>query len=103
MSERPFLFGEDWIQVKDGNAIGRSLFSRHSSRHIYKDGRQQKLFVGPGERLVLLTPDARALFVWRKSRSADRQEGVNCSIFRNEGSSFGRSSDLIDRVGQGAW
>jgi hypothetical protein len=43
--------------------------------------------------MVLLTPCARALFVWRKFISKDQQDGVNCAIFRNEGA--GRSSDLI--------
>lgn len=30
--------------------------------------------------------DGSALFVWRKFISADGQKGVNCAIFRNEGS-----------------
>lgn len=34
--------------------------------------------------MVLLTPDARALFVWRKFISGDGQQGVNCAVFRNE-------------------
>jgi hypothetical protein len=53
---------------------------------------------GPGEKIVLLTPCARALFVWRKFISKDQQDGVNCAIFRNEGA--GLASDLI-RVGDG--
>ena len=60
------------------------------------------LFVGPGEKLVLLTPCERALFCWRKERyRLDGQEGVNCAIFRNEGA--GRSSDLIREADQIAW
>ena len=43
--------------------------------------------------MVLLTPDARALFVWRRFISKDHQDGVNCAAFRNEGA--GLSSALI--------
>lgn len=91
--EQPFLFGEGWIAVKDGNTTARAIFDRHYSRKHYADGRKPNLFVGPGEKLVMLTPDARALFVWRKFISGDGQQGVNCAIFRNEGSR--RSSELI--------
>ena len=51
------------------------------------------LFVGPGEKMVLITQDARALFVWRKFISDDGQDGINCAVFRNEGG--GKSSELI--------
>lgn len=40
--------------------------------------------MGPGEYLVLLTADCTALWGWRKFRSLDDQEGVNCSVFRYE-------------------
>ncbi len=74
-----------WLKIKDGNGTARKLFDRHYSRYLYKDGRRPKLFVGPGEKMVLMTPDQSALFVWRKFISGDGQEGVNCSVFRNEG------------------
>jgi len=93
MWEQPFLFGDGWIEVKDGNDTARSIFDRHYSRYFYKDGRQPKLFVGPGEKMVMLTADARALFVWRRFISADGQKGVNCAVFRNEGPR--KSSELI--------
>lgn len=51
--------------------------------------------------MILLTPDALGLFVWRKFRSMDNQEGVNCAIFRNEGA--GLSSDLIRLADALAW
>lgn len=53
--EQPFLFGEGWIAVKDGNATARAVFDRHYSRKRYADGRKPVLFVGPGEKMVLLT------------------------------------------------
>lgn len=93
MLEQPFLFGDDWIEVKDGNQTARAIFDRHYSRYKYKNGRESKLFVGPGQKLVLLWPDATALFVWRKFISDNNQSGVNCAVFRNEGA--GKSSDLI--------
>lgn len=74
-----------WIEVKDGNGVARKLFDRHYSRYFYKDGRKPKPFVGPGEKMVLMTSDQSALFVWRKFQSGDGQEGINCAIFRNEG------------------
>lgn len=51
------------------------------------------LMLGPGEKLVLVSGCARAVFAWRRFISDDGQEGVNCAVFRNEGA--GRSSDLI--------
>jgi hypothetical protein len=64
------------------------LYDRHYSKYHYADGRRPKLFVGPGEKMVLLTTDHLALFAWRKFRSMDGQQGVNCAIFRNEGPIF---------------
>jgi hypothetical protein len=75
----------------------RSLISR---RH-YADGRKPLLFVGPGEKLVLVTPDALALFVWRKFLSITHEEGVNCAVFRNEGPKL--SSELIKAAVELAW
>lgn len=82
-----------WYGVKDGDDSARALFDRHYSRKHYKDGRKPKLFVGPGHKIVLQTSDKRALFVWVKFRSNDRQRGVSCSVFRNEGKTL--SSVLI--------
>lgn len=104
MSEQPFLFGEGWIEVRDGDDSARGLFHRHYSHRPYADGRKPKLFVGPGEKMVLLWNDAKALFVWRKFTSGDGQEGVNCAAFRNETSE--RSSDLIrqaDAIADARW
>lgn len=74
-----------WYGVPDGNDQARALFNRHYSRRRYKDGRKPKLFVGPGEKTVLLTSDGLALFIWRKFKSDDHQYGINCAVFRNEG------------------
>ena len=100
VSEQPFLFGETWVPVRDGNITGLSIFMRHYTARLTRKIRQ---FVGPGGKMVLLTPDARALFVWRKFISDDAQTGVNCAVFRNEGSSAGRSSELIEAAKVLAW
>lgn len=95
---QPFLFPADdspWIPIRDGNATARAIFHRHYSRYVYADGRIPSKIIGPGEYMLLITQDALALFAWRKFMSADGQQGVNCSIFRNEGTTAGRSSDLI--------
>jgi hypothetical protein len=103
MAEQPFLFSDGpWIRIRDGNPTGLSIFKRHYSAKRKPD--MQAQFVGPGESVVLLTPDARALFVWRKERyRLDTQLGVNCAVFRNEGSNAGRASDLIEAAVLEAW
>lgn len=73
-----------WFETKDGDPDARALFHRHYSYKPYRDGRFTKLFVGPGEKMVLITMGADALFVWRKFKSGDGQEGINCAVFRNE-------------------
>lgn len=99
---QPFLLCDDvWVPVKDGNPTGRVIFRRHYAYKPYRDGRDPSLFVGPGEKLVLLTPCARALFVWRRFKSGDGQQGINCAVFRNEGA--GLSSDLIRAADELAW
>jgi hypothetical protein len=98
--EQPFLFaGGTWLQVWDGNATAASLYDRHYSRNSKSRGDPR--IAGPGEKIVLLTPCARALFVWRKFISKDQQEGVNCAIFRNEGA--GLASELIQSAMAIAW
>lgn len=100
---RMTLFPDDqpWKQVFDGDAVARDIFHRHYSYRPYKDGRKPKLFVGPGEKLVLLKTDDRALFVWRKFISGDGQQGVNCAVFRNESEQL--ASQLILAAEQIAW
>jgi hypothetical protein len=100
VAAQPFLFGDTWIPVKDGDFTGMALFMRH---YTARPQRKQFQFVGPGGKMVLITPDARALFVWRKFFSDAGETGVNCAVFRNEGSSLGRSSELIEAAKQSAW
>ncbi len=82
-----------WFYAKDGDEFCRAVFQRHYSFRRYKDGRRQNLFVGPGEKVVLLTANGDALFIWRKFKSGDGQRGINCAAFRNESDTL--SSALI--------
>jgi hypothetical protein len=100
IAEQPFLIGGGtWVQVWDGNATAAGIYDRHYSRNPASRGDPR--FAGPGEKMVLLTPCVRALFVWRKFISKDQQEGVNCAIFRNEGA--GLSSGLILEAMELGW
>lgn len=82
-----------WRIARDGDPVALDLHSRHYSRREYVDGRPRKLMVGPGEKFVLVGHDDRALFVWRRFISMDRQAGICCSVFRNESPIL--SSELI--------
>jgi len=92
---------EHWYATVDGDPAGLLLYERHYSCYQYKDNRQRKLFMGPGEKLVLLTYDADALFGWRKFKDDSGQRGVNCAVFRNEGTIL--SSELIIEAERPAW
>lgn len=101
------LPGVLWLTVKDGDERAAAIFKRHYSYHEYADGRRRSgyrnrfLFCGPGEKMVLLSPNCDALFVWRKFRDKSGQVGVNCAIFRNESPVL--SSTLILAAEQLAW
>lgn len=81
---------EVWMITRDADPDARRLADNHYSRKT----KGAPLFCGPGEKLVLISPDKKALFVWRKNRyRQDGQEGVECTLFRNEGAHI--SSELI--------
>lgn len=93
-----------WWVTKDGDRTCLALYERHYSAYQYADGRQRRLFCGPGEKIVLRTGCGDAFFVWRKFIDGSGQSGVNCAAFRNEGAN--RSSDLIrqaDAVADCCW
>jgi hypothetical protein len=74
-----------WLLTHDRNKDATKLADRHYSR---KHVGATEGFVGPGEKIVLMTPDCRALFVWMRCNPKfrlDNQTGINCTIFRNEG------------------
>jgi hypothetical protein len=98
-----------WLPTRDGDPRAFNLMRRHYSFRRYADGRRQRygyrnrfLFVGPGESMVLLTEDCRALFVWLRAKfRADGQHGVCCTVFRNEGDVL--SSELVKEACELAW
>ena len=100
-----------WWITKDGDLDCLDMYLRHYSANRYADGRARELFVGPGDKLVLRTTRAEAVFVWRNftddcidERTGERQEGVNCAVFRNESPHL--SSSLIrraDAIADEAW
>lgn len=94
----PVAAYENWLEFKDGNTVAVDMYSRHYSARDLED---RKLFVGPGEKMVLVTRDGSALFVWRKFIDDSGQTGVNCAVFRNEGSLL--SSMLIEEAMVIAW
>ena len=85
-----------WYLTKDGDEYCMDLYKKHYSHKPYKDGRIPKIFVGPGEKIVLRTWNADAMFVWRKFISDDGQDGIYCSIFRNDSQT--KSSTLIQEA-----
>ena len=93
-----------WRIAADGDPVALDLHSRHYSARTYADGRPRRLIVGPGEKLVLVAHDDTAMFVWRRFISLDDQDGVSCSVFRNEGATL--SSNLIreaDAIADARW
>ncbi len=87
-----------WIETIDGDGFARLLADKHYSRKSIG----AELFVGPGEKMVLVTLDYNALFVWRRAvYRRDGQTGVECSIFRNESGLL--SSTMIKEAMKLAW
>jgi hypothetical protein len=102
------LPGAHWYAVRDGDPRAAALYERHYScvNIVARRKSGDKRICGPGEKLVLMTTDCRALFVWRKAQRPDLagQEGVCCSIFRNEGDIL--SSELVleaERLARRRW
>lgn len=108
MTTAPALLPGSWYSVLDGDPRAFDIMRRHYTYHDYRDGRRhnmsnpsRRLFVGPGGKMVLLSDDCKALFVWRKFINDDGQYGINCAVFRNEGPRL--SSALILEAEQLAW
>lgn len=94
---------EHWHVAKDGDPAGLALYERHYSSSKRAKGEADPRFAGPGSKIVLLTEDNDALFVWRHFIESMETEpkGINCAVFRNE--SRHRASDLIREAERVAW
>lgn len=82
-----------WWLTKDGDLDCLALYERHYSAYQYADGRDRKLLVGPGEKVVLRTEPGDAVFAWRNFIDDSGQQGICCAVFRNESPNL--SSNLI--------
>jgi hypothetical protein len=84
-----------WVVIDKFTPAAARLADGHYSRRTI--GSPQ--FMPPGQTLVLMTPDALALFGWWRPhpdsgiRAMNGLDGWTCTIFRNTGPH--RSSDLI--------
>lgn len=90
-----------WLPALDGDPRALALYQRHySCTNLAPLNRQ---FMPPGEKMVLLTVKCDALFGWLKNRVEryDKQQGVVCTVFRNESEHL--SSDLILEAEEIAW
>ena len=85
----------NWVRVTKFDPRAAALADRHYSRRT--KGSPQ--FMPPGETIVLLTADARAVWGWWRPHPAsgivamNGLDGWTCTIFRNESSIL--SSQLI--------
>ena len=76
-----------WIPIRDGDPRALRIFNSHYSATLFGKNRGDTTrFVGPGHRIVLLTPDCRSLFVWRRFVEQGQEEprGINCAVFHRE-------------------
>jgi hypothetical protein len=98
-----------WLSVRRDDPRAFAFYRRH-----YSSGKQMKAFrergntnfMGPGECMVLLAKCGRGVFAWQFNtvERYDKQTGVCCTIFRNEGA--GLSSELIreaDDLARARW
>mgnify|MGYP003151966792 CR=1 FL=1 len=98
------LTGMNWFAVSDQNPSAMALYRRHYSKYKYKDNRRHEGgIMPPGEHLLLMTTDGLSIFGWlyQTIERRDKQNGVCCTIFRNEGTQL--SSGLIAEAMELAW
>lgn len=102
----PALFdvGGRWLPSHRSDERAIALYRRHySAAKNDSVHRSLRNFMAPGETMVLLTADCRAVFAWSRNTVPrwDKQEGVICTLFRNEGRI--QSSELIREADDLAW
>jgi len=86
-----FPFATGLVKTNKFDPECAELADRHYSRQKIRSPQ----FAPPGETLILRDTRGLVLFVWchQLQRRADGQEGINCTIFRNE--SARQSSEII--------
>lgn len=102
---QPLFAFAGWVPVLDGHPAGVRLYEGHYSARkslARRRARGTRQFGGSGARMILLTSDESALFVWRRQGfRLDLQRGVECAVFRNTGPAL--SSALILAAERAAW
>lgn len=95
----------NWLSSHRADPRALALYKRHYSAKKNARWRSARSlnFVGPGEPMVLLTVNCDAVFVWLNNtvERYDHQDGVICTLFRNESTVL--SSDLIREADDLAW
>ena len=95
----------NWIGVLNTDSRAVALYERHYSARpsVSTRTRLKHGISGPGELMTLITVTGDALFVWQNNLvdRYDHQNGVNCSVFRNEGPVL--SSELVLEAVGLAW
>lgn len=96
-----------WYATYRADPVASALYRRHYSAAKNPASRvnrgQSDNFLGPGETLVLITAACDAVFAWQRNTGPrlDKQTGVICTLFRNEGAVL--SSSLIREACEIAW
>lgn len=96
--------GGYWLPSHRGDERAIALYRRHySAAKNDSVHRSLRNFMAPGETMVLLTPDCRAVFAWSRNTVPrwDKQQGIICTLFRNEGQI--QSSELVREADELAW
>lgn len=101
----------EWWATTDQDVDVLAMYRRHYPPQRRRRGTVAWQCLGPGNKFVLRTEACDAIFGWRRflddcidERTGQRQEGVNCAFFRNEGVS--QSSGLVrqaDAVADRLW
>lgn len=99
------MIDEHWLAVKRTDPRAFALYRRHYS--YKKNARWRRPgntnMSSGGQTMVLLTQACDAMFIWLRNviERQDKQVGVNCAVFRNEGPVL--SSTLIREADRLAW
>ena len=100
-----------WLPTTKFDPRVVSMYLRHYSAaknvkgtgHEYRKSRYRHGIGGPGESITLVTLDGQAVYHWRREYvdRLDKQAGVICTLFRNEGPLL--SSMLVAEADEIAW
>ena len=94
-----------WLPVRDGDPRLVALYGRHYSANpaVSAQDRRQHGVSGVGESMCLMTIECDAAYIWVRNTTEryDKQTGVQCSFFRNEGRVL--SSLLVTEAMHLAW